>query len=96
MVEAESAYKAMLLVHQKEPDLVLSNLSMAGMEGLELFRDLREAGYDGSFGFITTESEPEQREMAEEAGVDFLLAKPFGPEQLLRTLENHLGCRISV
>ncbi len=86
IVEAENGAEALDLVNSECPDLILSDWHMPVMSGLEFKRALNEASITIPFGFITSENTPEMREMAAEAGADFLLSKPFTPFNMAQAL----------
>ena len=73
------------------PDLVLCDWNMPEMNGEQCCQQARAAGFAGTFGFITTEGTPAMRQRANEAGANFLLAKPFTAEELERVLNVHVG-----
>jgi signal transduction histidine kinase len=50
---AESAAEALALAEQRPVDLVVSDLKMPGMDGLNLLRTLRERGHDSAFILVT-------------------------------------------
>ena len=89
--EAVDGVDALDKVEDIDPDLVLSDWNMPNMTGIELLRALRSAGYDVPFGFVTSEGSPEMRETAEQAGADFLIAKPFTPDTFEAALGGILG-----
>ena len=78
--EAADGLQALAAVVADPPDLVLSDWNMPEMSGLELLRGLREAGVEVPFGFVTSESTAEMRELAITEGALFLIAKPFSAE----------------
>lgn len=80
VVEAEDGADALSKVAAEQPDLVLSDWNMPNKTGIELLRDLRGSGNGVPFGFVTSEGSPEMRQVAEDAGALFLIAKPFTPE----------------
>ncbi|AEI11014.1 response regulator [Cellulomonas gilvus] len=85
--EAADGAEALAAVQADEPDVVLSDWNMPNMTGIELLHNLRRAGYQTPFGFVTSEGSPEMREMAESAGALFLIAKPFTPEGFREVIE---------
>lgn len=80
--EAADGVEAIAAIEADRPDLVLSDWNMPEMNGIELLRNLRAAGNDVRFGFITSESTTEMREQAIAAGAEFLIAKPFTADQV--------------
>ncbi len=87
ILEAGNGAEALEIVRGSRPDMILSDWHMPHMSGLEFKRALNEAGIGIPFGFVTSENTHEMRQLAEEAGADFLLAKPFTPEDMNLALE---------
>ncbi len=77
IVEASDGAEALEAVERERPDLILCDWNMPNMNGLECLQALRERGDATPFGFVTSESTPEMRELAEKAGAAFLISKPF-------------------
>jgi CheY-like chemotaxis protein len=71
-------------VHEYNPDLVFSDISMAGMSGYELAKRVREQPRLGSVILIavTGYGQPGDRERILEAGFDHHLVKPVQTETL--------------
>lgn len=80
--EADNGIAALEALEQSIPDLVLSDWNMPEMTGIELLRRISVGRLKTNFGFITTESTPEMRDVAAAAGALFLIAKPFTAESL--------------
>ncbi len=91
LVEAENGIEALEVVASESPNLVLSDWNMPEMNGLEFLVELRAAGNEVQFGFITTESTVDMRMKAKGAGAQFLIAKPFTPESFEQALRPVLG-----
>lgn len=88
-LEANNGVEALQLVEQQSPDLVLSDWNMPEMKGIELLHALRAKGQQVPLGFITSESSPEIKQQAADAGAAFVIVKPFNPaaiEQAIKTL----------
>ena len=85
--EAENGALALEAVRADEPDVVLSDWNMPEMTGIEFLRQLRAEGFETPFAFVTSESSPEMRAQAEEAGALFLIAKPFTAESFRDAIE---------
>lgn len=79
-VEAEDGADALAKIASERPQLVLSDWNMPNMTGIELLRQLRAGGNAVPFGFVTSEGSPEMRQIAEQAGAMFVIAKPFNAD----------------
>jgi two-component system chemotaxis response regulator CheY len=74
---------------QCKVDLVLTDVNMPGMDGIELIRSLRQLP-DYKFTpmlMLTTESSTSRKAEGKAAGATGWLVKPFDPDQLLATIE---------
>jgi len=89
--DVDSAVKALDVIRESPPDLILSDWNMPEMSGIELLDTLREEGREIDFGFITTEATPEMRAKAGNAGAQFLIAKPFTEDTFAKTLQPFLA-----
>ena len=90
IVEAADGKEALGVVQAESPDLVLSDWNMPEMTGIEFLQALNEAGLTPVFGFVTSESTPEMRELAKAHGARFLVSKPFTPASLDEALAKAL------
>ena len=77
VMEAEDGAQALQLALNENPDLVLSDWNMPNMLGIEMLQQLRATGSKIPVGFVTSEGSPQMRQIAQEAGSNFLIAKPF-------------------
>ncbi|MEO7994773.1 MAG: response regulator [bacterium] len=84
--EAASGPEALLRVPLDSPDLILTDLSMPEMDGMEMVRVLKAAGQEIPIGMITAFDAPETRTEAQEAGIRFVLVKPFDPDILCKAV----------
>lgn len=82
--------QALDLAEEEDFDLVLTDMNMPVMDGMELIQELRamEEYEDVPIIMITTESEAAQRNMAEQSGVTAFITKPFKPEALKAIISN--------
>ena len=74
--------------------LVLMDLQMPGVDGLEATRRLRAAGFDRPIVALTADATVETRQKAREAGCDDYLCKPLRSQTLLDTVANMLDHEI--
>ncbi len=84
--EAADGVEALRAASTFAPDLILSDWNMPNKTGLELLEELRAAGDMTPFGFVTSESNPEMRERAINAGAAFVLCKPFDADRFAEVL----------
>ncbi len=91
--EAGNGVEALAAMQTEKPKLVLSDWNMPEMSGIELLQTLRTGGNKTPFGFITSESSAEIKDLAMSKGASFLLTKPFNPEDVQTALDPFLeGC----
>src|SRR5215475_11162143 len=81
-LEARSGDAALLRFREFIPDLVLLDLNMPGMSGLETCRIIRETS-DVPIIVLTERHEEEEKVEALDAGADDYVTKPFGKQELL-------------
>ena len=77
VMEAEDGAQDLQLALSESPDLVLSDWNMPNMLGIEMLQQLRATGSKIPVGFVTSEGSPQMREIAQQAGANFLIQKPF-------------------
>ena len=82
VVEARSGEAALLQLREFLPDLVLLDLNMPGMGGLETCRAIRETS-DVPIVILTVRHEEDEKVEVLDAGADDYVEKPFGKKELL-------------
>ncbi len=91
-VEAADGREGLEMVRKERPNLIITDLNMPIMNGLEFtaaIRELVEHRYTPIL-LLTTETSDTLRQTAKELGATGWMVKPFNPEKLLRTLEKVL------
>jgi CheY-like chemotaxis protein len=73
---AASAEAALVAIERLKPDLVLMDLAMSGMTGLDATRLLKGLPSPPRIVLVTGSDEPEYRQAAQDAQADGFLAKP--------------------
>ena len=79
VIEAEDGEKAVELAQQEYPDIILMDLSLPRMDGLEATKQIRE--FDGMrtvpIVAVTAHQESDFREGAKDSGFDAYVTKPI-------------------
>lgn len=85
VVEADDGVQGLAKAQSNRPDLVITDLNMPNMNGLEMIRALRKLPQLIGLPiiFLTTESNDAVKMEAKSAGATGWITKPFKPEQLL-------------
>lgn len=84
--EAGNGEQALQLARQQQPDLILLDLNMAGMGGVETLESLRAAGIRARIVVLTVSDSDEDVVAALRAGADGYLLKDMEPEDLMASL----------
>ena len=82
VVEARNGDEALERFREEMPDLVLLDMNMPGMDGLETCRLLR-AGSEAPILILSVRNTERDKVAALDAGADDYVTKPFGMEELL-------------
>lgn len=75
----------------RDRDVLVLDVRMPGMSGLELQKYLKDSGSDIPVIFITAHDDTRARNIALEAGAIDVLKKPFGDQRLLDAIHRALG-----
>jgi len=71
-----------LLLEESEPDLLILDVMLPGVNGFEILRRLREKGFDKPILLLTARSEEADRVVGLELGADDYMVKPFSLREL--------------
>ena len=98
IVEASSGFDALRLLPRSAYDLVISDINMPDINGLELIRFVRQNAHLRKVALliISTQSSEKDRARALALGADAFLPKPFTPEALREAVARSLGARHSL
>ncbi|WP_276849978.1 response regulator transcription factor [Corynebacterium pyruviciproducens] len=83
VVLAEDGAQAVKLIEAEQPELVILDVMMPQMDGLEVCRTLRSSGDDRPILLLTARDGVSDRVAGLDAGADDYLPKPFALEELL-------------
>jgi DNA-binding NtrC family response regulator len=90
---AESGTRALDLLHRAAPEVMLTDVRMDGMDGLELLRAVRERGVDTDVVLMTAYDDMPTVVAAMRGGAAEFLVKPLRLEPLLAVLQRVLEDR---
>ncbi len=85
--EASNGQDALELAKEHEPDLIVLDLNMQGMDGLETLRAMRNAEVSSRIIMLTVSDSDEDVVCAITYGADGYLLKDMDPEQILEKLK---------
>lgn len=90
--DASSGVEGLTAFEQDTPDLVVSDVLMPEMDGLEFCRRLRatRSGQLVPFIFLSSRREVDDRVQGHKMGADDYLVKPFEPRELVAKIEAQL------
>ena len=86
VAEAGSGEEALTVVATHQPDMILMDLNMKGMDGIRVVEALREKGVDACILMITVSDSESDVIEALRAGADGYLLKDLEPEELIAAL----------
>lgn len=81
-LRADDASQALTAIAAQKPDLVLSDLVMPGMDGLDLLEEMRARGHNMPFLIITSHASLNTAVQAVRKGADDYIVRPVDPELL--------------
>ena len=82
--EAVEQYQVLAL----DPDLILIDLLMPGKDGIQIVRELREAGCHAKFIMLSQVSDKDMVAKAYTAGVEFFIQKPINLIEVCQVIRN--------
>lgn len=88
VIEAEDGKAAINVLSNAPIDLVITDLNMPNMNGIELIRNLRA---NPTYKFtpilmLTTEGDQAKKDEGKNAGATGWIVKPFNPEKLIQVI----------
>jgi signal transduction histidine kinase len=90
-VEAADAARALQLIPEIKPDLILSDIGMPGTDGYQFIREARRQGITVPAVALTAFARSEDRVRSILAGFQAHLAKPIEPSELLALVASMTG-----
>lgn len=90
VIEADDGRQAMERIRKDEPDIIISDMVMPGMDGLQLLKEAKTVRADVPFLMVTGYPSHSSAVKAIQQGASDYLAKPFTPEELTRRVNRTL------
>jgi two-component system chemotaxis response regulator CheY len=92
VTQAESGFDALKILPRARYDLIITDINMPDINGLELVRFIRESAQhkETPLIIISTDGREADRDRGMKLGADAYLTKPFAPETLVETVRSVL------
>lgn len=87
LTASETPQKGITYVKENEPDLVILDLMLPGMDGFEVCKRLREINPDIPIIMLTAKGDDFNKIVGLELGADDYMSKPFNPRELLARIK---------
>jgi two-component system, OmpR family, KDP operon response regulator KdpE len=94
VVEAENGEDGLAEIRRRAPDIVVLDLGLPGIDGLEVIRTLREAGSVVPIVVLSSRTDERGKVEALDLGADDFVTKPFGVDELLARMRAALRHRL--
>lgn len=91
IIEARTGEEGVELALKKRPDLIIMDIQLPGIDGLETTRRIRESKADGGVPIIalTSYAMTGDREKALSAGCNGYLEKPINPDTIMGEIKKY-------
>src|ERR1700736_3572467 len=90
LTEAKTGDEGLEVARSQEPDLILLDVNMPGMSGLDVCRKLRAEGLLVPIIMLTAKSDTIDKVVGLEVGADDYITKPFEVRELVARIGAHL------
>ena len=92
---ARDGWSALESVRQQRPDVVLLDMMMPGMDGMQVLDHLKRNPGSGSIPVVMVTAKSEDRDVLAgyESGADYYITKPFTARQILYAVGLVLGTK---
>lgn len=94
--EAKNGKQGLKIINDLDPDLILVDIFMPEMDGLEFIEKIRENREDADIIVISASDQPDHIQKCMRYGIIDYLIKPFKKERLAHSLKNYLKMKRSL
>lgn len=91
LLRAHNGIEAVTINEDEKPDLILMDIRMPEMNGLDATRIIKEVDHDTPIIALSAFAFDENIREAKEAGCDAFMAKPFRVEDLIEIIKKYIG-----
>ncbi|MCR4810161.1 MAG: response regulator [Prevotella sp.] len=91
LLHAHNGIEAVMMNEEDHPDLILMDIRMPEMNGLDATRIIKEVNHETPIIALSAYAFDENIREAKAAGCDDFLAKPFRVEDLIETIVRYIG-----
>jgi len=88
VLQAEDGQQGLDVLKSQDVDVVITDINMPVMDGIEFIRNVRASGQYQSLPILilTTETSQDKRDQGKAAGGTGWIVKPFDPEKLISVI----------
>ncbi|WP_029041805.1 response regulator [Cucumibacter marinus] len=88
VLQAENGQQGLDMLGQENVDVVITDVNMPVMDGIEFIRQVRAGGQHHNLPILilTTETSQEKRDLGRAAGGTGWIVKPFDPDKLVSVI----------
>ena len=90
--EADNGASAVQMIMQKQPDAVFLDITIPGLDGMEVLKEIRQRGYSGHVTMLTCHDEFRLVQQALRLGADdYVLKNDLAEESFSQYLKRQIG-----
>ena len=93
LLRAHNGIEAVMINEEEHPDLILMDVRMPEMDGLDATRIIKEVNNKVPIIILSAFAFPENIRKAKAAGCDEFMAKPFNVEDLIEKIDHFIGSK---
>lgn len=94
VITAANGYEGIQLAQNNNPNVILMDMKMPGMDGIEALKELKRQGQGDQVIMMTAYGELDMVNEAKEAGMRDYITKPFDIMSLCQIIQDNIGSAI--